>query len=369
MLEFDDLETVDELYNHAPCGYYTHLADGTIIKINDTLLSWLGYKREEVIRKISWTEFLTMGSKIYYETHFFPLLQIQDSALEIHFDLRRKDGSLLPVLFNTLKIYNKEYQTNFYRTTVFDITQRKSYERELLLAKRKAEELTKKYIEKNEQLMKFAYVVSHDLRSPVSNMIMMLELIHDKFSHEMSDDFKLNLSLLDRSAQKMIQFIQDILKFYQNTEYSYEPEYNFHPNLLKILDMFLVQGNVEIRIPKAPILIPINPIALEQILINLITNAIKYNDKEKIIIEIDMIKNDKYYIFTIQDNGRGISPENQEKIFQAFTSLKTKDRYGNLGTGIGLATIKKMIENFKGKIELESKLNEGSLFRIFFPLS
>jgi PAS domain S-box-containing protein len=368
MIDFVDQETADEFYNQAPCGYFSHLSDGTIIKINDTLLEWLGYTREEVLGKIPWTDFLTMGSKIYYETHFFPLLQIQDSALEIHFDIRRKNGSILPVLLNTVKLYHSTYQTNFYRSTLFDITQRKSYERELLLAKRRAEELSQKLAEKNEQLLKFAYVVSHDLKSPISNMIMFIELIKSKYASEISSSLEKHLSFLDKSAQKMLQLIQDILNFYKSTDYSYEPEYDFYPALKEIRDIFSSQENVEITIPEHPILVPINRVALEQIFLNLISNGIKYNDSPKILIQIGITRDDKEYVFTIQDNGRGINLSDQEKIFEPFTHLKTQDRFGKIGTGIGLATVKKIVENYKGKLELNSATFKGSLFKITFPI-
>ncbi len=369
MSEFVDWETAEELYNNAPCGYFSHLADGTIVKINDTLLRWLGYTREEVVRKIAWTDFLTMGSKIYYETHFFPLLQIQDSAMEIHFDIRRQNGSILPVLLNTTKFFNKQHEIHVYRSTLFDITQRKSYEKELLLAKRRAEELNQKYIEKNEQLLQFAYVVSHDLKSPLSNIIMMIELIQTKYQGMISGDLEKHLSFLEQSTQKMIQLIQDILNFYKNTEYSYEPEYDFYPVLQTIRDMFRFQENIEIQIPESSFFVPINRIALEQIFLNLISNGIKYNDSENVLIQIQMTKKENEYVFIIQDNGRGISLSDQEKIFEPFTHLKTKDRFGKLGTGIGLATVKKIIENYKGKLELESNSNQGTLFKIYFPVN
>ena len=105
-----------------------------------------------------------------------------------------------------------------------------------------------------------------------------------------------------------------------------------------------------------------NKTAIEQILINLIANAIKYNDKEIAKIDIEIIEEDNAYKIWVGDNGPGILQEDQERIFQIFEIVSTFDRFGKKGNGIGLATVKKIVEELGGTINVESEMKKGSKF-------
>src|SRR5581483_257458 len=94
-------ESVEELYEHAPAGYFSTLADGKIVKANATLLGWLGYERDDLVGRRRLHDLLPPGARIYYETHYAPLLQMQGSVSEIALELLRADGSRLPVLLNS----------------------------------------------------------------------------------------------------------------------------------------------------------------------------------------------------------------------------------------------------------------------------
>jgi signal transduction histidine kinase len=106
----------------------------------------------------------------------------------------------------------------------------------------------------------------------------------------------------------------------------------------------------------------LNRAAVEQILINLITNAIKYSDKEQVKIEIGVTESPTHYEFYVEDYGPGIALENQEKIFGIFQVLRDEDKYGTRGNGIGLATVKKIVENSGGSIKVVSEQAKGSKF-------
>lgn len=129
----------DEFYNHAPCGYFSTAENGIINKINDTLLVWLGYAKEDIIGKVTWQSLLSAGGKIYFETHYSPLLQMQGFVQEISFEMVRKDKTRLPILINTKQIRDENGIMQINYSTVFDVSQRKSYEKELLIAKRTVE--------------------------------------------------------------------------------------------------------------------------------------------------------------------------------------------------------------------------------------
>lgn len=129
----------EDLYDNAPCGYLSTLMDGKIVKINRTLLDWLGRTREEVVGRMHFTDLLTMGGKLYHETHFAPLMHLQHEINGIALELRTKDGSRLPVLVTSTVKTDNAGQPQLIRTTVNDARDRRAYETELLRAREKAE--------------------------------------------------------------------------------------------------------------------------------------------------------------------------------------------------------------------------------------
>jgi sigma-B regulation protein RsbU (phosphoserine phosphatase) len=131
-------DSVEELYEHAPCGFVTTLPSGTIIKVNQTLLGWTGHRREDLIGRVRLQDVLSAGDRIMYETHIAPLLQMQ-SEVQVAVDLRRADGSQLPALISSVLKRNDAGDPVLIHTTVFDATERRAYERELLRARHAAE--------------------------------------------------------------------------------------------------------------------------------------------------------------------------------------------------------------------------------------
>ena len=142
MTQFDPRlldEEVEDLYEHAPCGYLSMLPDGTILKVNETLLAWLGYERTALVGRMRFQELLSIGGRIYYETHFAPLLNMQGFVHEIAFDLMKKDRELLPVYASTIQRRKDSGAASVNRMTLFNVTDRRQYERELLLERQRAE--------------------------------------------------------------------------------------------------------------------------------------------------------------------------------------------------------------------------------------
>ncbi|MFI7597324.1 SpoIIE family protein phosphatase [Actinoplanes sp. NPDC049681] len=132
-------EDPGDLYEHAPCGYLTTLPDGTIVKVNETFLSWTGYDRSALVGLRRFRDLLSPGDKIYHETHYAPLLSMRDDVQEIAFELVRADGRRLPILVNSVLGRDPAGLPRVIRTMVFDATERRGYERELLGARRAAE--------------------------------------------------------------------------------------------------------------------------------------------------------------------------------------------------------------------------------------
>ncbi|WP_395705460.1 SpoIIE family protein phosphatase [Rhodococcus ruber] len=133
-------DSAESLYENAPCGYLSTLPDGRIAKINATLLQWLGLRRDDVVGRRYFSDLLTVGGRLYHETHFAPLLRMQGEISGIALELRAADGTRLPVLVTSVVRYDSGGQPLLIRTTVFDARERRAYETELLRARREAED-------------------------------------------------------------------------------------------------------------------------------------------------------------------------------------------------------------------------------------
>ncbi|WP_242906573.1 PP2C family protein-serine/threonine phosphatase [Actinomadura terrae] len=133
-------DSAEDLYENAPCGYLSTLPDGRIAKINRTLLDWLGYRREDLVGRRSFADLLTVGGRLYHETHFAPLLRMQGEIGGIALELRAADGTRLPVMVTSTVKTGHDGEPQLIRTTVFDARDRRAYEQELLRARREAEQ-------------------------------------------------------------------------------------------------------------------------------------------------------------------------------------------------------------------------------------
>jgi PAS domain S-box-containing protein len=126
-------ESAEDLYEHAPCGYLSTDTNGVIVNVNETFLTWSGYSREELVGEKRFPDILNAGGRIYYETHYAPLIAMQGAVREIAVDIRHADGSYLPALVNAVMT---SAEPPVIRTTIFDARDRRRYEQELLDARR-----------------------------------------------------------------------------------------------------------------------------------------------------------------------------------------------------------------------------------------
>jgi diguanylate cyclase (GGDEF)-like protein/PAS domain S-box-containing protein len=129
---------LEQLYEFAPCGYVSTTADGTIIRVNQTFLTWTGFARDELIGK-TFISLLSVGSQLFYETRYLAVLHLNGEAREVAFSLKARDGSALPILVNAMTVLDADGRPSLIRTAIFDSTARQNYERDLLDARRLAE--------------------------------------------------------------------------------------------------------------------------------------------------------------------------------------------------------------------------------------
>ncbi len=222
---------------------------------------------------------------------------------------------------------------------------------------------------KNNDLEKFAGVVSHDLKSPLANIISLLKIIEDENQNNFNEDTQLYFNYLRSATNSLRNYIDGILNFYKSD--SLLERKNELVNLNVLIDelkrMLPIDEGVSIKTNFANDTVVLNKAALQQVMLNLLSNAIRYNTKSNKIIEVSLIENDTYFNFSVSDNGNGILPDNFDKIFELFQTVDNQNDFDSKGSGIGLTTVKKVVESLGGKVCVSSELGIGSVFK--FSLS
>lgn len=214
-------------------------------------------------------------------------------------------------------------------------------------------------------LKDFAGVVSHDLKMPLSSIIMTIDVLKSGYTEHMDEQGVAYLDRLKRSAFNMSGYISNILEYYETENISsedYKEPFDLKGFLEGIVDMLNIESACEINLPANSFDLVCNKSGLEQILLNLLGNSLKYNDKEKTIIDIDAQEEEDCYKFSLTDNGMGIPEDKKEEIFKLFSIVNDRDKHGNKGNGIGLSTVKKLVERLEGQIDVTSEVGKYTTF-------
>lgn len=219
--------------------------------------------------------------------------------------------------------------------------------------------------EQNKGLEKFARLAAHDMKSPLANIVMLIDLFKNDYEGVVDAAGKDLLDSISGAAMSLNQLIDGILKYSRNAKILSENKefINFY-ELIKAA-ITLVDSSPEVCFElnfDHNISIYTNRVALEQIFINLLSNGIKYNDKS--IAEVTVrVRSEKDFVrINVIDNGLGIRPQDQERVFQLFETSVNQARRGEKGNGIGLATVKSLVEGLGGQIHVTSQVGVGSDF-------
>jgi two-component system, chemotaxis family, sensor kinase Cph1 len=229
----------------------------------------------------------------------------------------------------------------------------------------------------NEELDSFAYVASHDLKEPLRGIHNYANFLMEDYADVLDDDGVGKLQTLVRLTQRMEDLINSLLHFSRlgRAELIRQPV-NLNELVQQVITTLTIarpQSEVEFRIPQPLKSVECDRAQINELFTNLITNAIKYNDKPQKWVEIGFIERNgeskvapTSMTFYVRDNGIGISQEHLDKIFQIFRRLHGRDDFGG-GTGVGLTIARKIVERHGGRIWVESTPIEGSTF--YFTLS
>jgi sigma-B regulation protein RsbU (phosphoserine phosphatase) len=389
-----------ETYLHqAPCIYFVSTDNGTLVDVNETLCSHLGFQREALIgQKLD--KIFTISTRIFQQTHFFPLLKMQGHAEEIYISLQSNEGASVPVLINA------ERQTTngeIRNTHVGIIVQnRKKFEDELIAARKTAETAlqentalleARKELQKqtelldekinlinnqNEELMQFNRVVSHDLQEPLRKLsIFSTMLLEENDRAQQNNVVKKLMSVTDQMAT----IISGLQQYVWLTE---TPPKMIEVHLDKLL--LVVKQQIVKEFPGLNLIIETENLTslsadweqMKLLFYHLLSNAIRFRKKEHevyvrisgSIVMLNQFRNIrnkyKYTEFVklnILDDGIGFNSEYKEQVFKLFKRL-----HATSGRGIGLSLCKKIVESHAGTITIESQESEGTTVSIFFPI-
>jgi len=276
----------------------------------------------------------------------------------------RKDGSLVHIEWTASWDARDQVRYGIAR----DVTYRKLAETHLSELHESIRRQSKKLLESNEELERFAYVASHDLQEPLRMVASFLQLLQTKYDQQLDDTARRYINFATDGAERMKILINDLLEFSKISSLEVDHTViDLNKVVMKTrmnLKSFIDESQAKIKISLLPQVCG-NESQLLQLFQNLISNAIKYRDGLIPEIEITYSETPVQWQFGVQDNGIGIDAKFYDKIFIIFQRLHNKKHY--TGTGIGLAICKKIVELHGGKIWVESSKGNGSKF--YFTIS
>ena len=335
--------------------------DGRWLLVNQKLCEIVGYSEAELLtttfQDITYPE--DLATDLDYVRQLLAG-EIQTYMMEKRYV--RKQGTMVWV--NLTVSLRRDVVSNpiYFISAVEDIGVRKQAE---LALQTQAIELAKTtaLVElRNQELDRFAHIVSHDLKAPLRGIANLAEWIEDDLSGEVDSDIKKNLELMRSRVYRMEALISGLLQYARigNTEESLVA-FSIPQLLDEIVDSLNLPDGFAIELPVDLPPITTNRILLSQVLANLIGNAYKHHDRAEGRIRVTaQARSDDLWEFTVTDDGPGIAPANQERVFGIFQTLATANKDN---TGIGLSIVKKIVETQGGHISIECPLDRGTTFR------
>jgi sigma-B regulation protein RsbU (phosphoserine phosphatase) len=390
-------------FDHAPCYYFAATDEGELIAVNEMVCSALGYKKEELIGKHIESIF-TMATRIFYQTHLFPLLKLQGKAFEIFITVQTGSKDHIPLLCNISR--TNESGNNYISFIGIVVENRKKFEDELLNARKTAENALKEnsalfdaknelqktisilegrlhVIKKqNEETSQFNKVLAHDLQEPIRKLSIYISLLTEQKDTGLPKERREKIiDKIDHSAYQMRSIVNGLQQF----AWLAENNHNFEMvNLNQVIAGEKKQ--LEKEFPGIPLLVETDTIPLfmadesqmELLLYHILSNAIRFRKVDshpKVRITASVIKENYFKNLTgqykysdcvrveIKDSGTGFDNRFKDQVFELFKKLHPAS-----GRGLGLSLAKKIIDNHHGKITVNSKPGEGTTIVFVIPV-
>jgi sigma-B regulation protein RsbU (phosphoserine phosphatase) len=355
------------VFDAAPCGLLQTTEDGSILRANQVFCAWVGTDAAALIGVRRFQDLLTIGARIFHQTHWAPLLRMQGSISEVKLDLRRQDGSTLPVVFNAVRRVHGSITVH--EIAAFVARDRDAYERELLRSRAQLEELVTELTRLKSEAQDRATaaeqmigIVSHDLRNPLSNIRLATAVLNGT---DPSDNQKRTLDRLARATERADHLISDLLDFTQ-------------ARLGKGLSVVLVSIDLHAIIGHAvDELGPVYPRRalyhlrsgtgacradgnrLVQLVGNLISNAMTYGDPNAPVTVTSSLEASSFTI-AVHNAGTPIPFDVQARIFQPMT--RGTDANAGRSVGLGLFIVQEIARAHGGSVRVTSTAEEGTTF-------
>ncbi|MGH8853275.1 MAG: PAS domain-containing sensor histidine kinase, partial [Telluria sp.] len=341
----------DSLYDHAPCGLLLADADGLLLRANATACNWLGFDLAELVGIVRIQDLMTVGARLFHHTHCQPVLQVRGSVAELQIDLRHRDGTRLPMLVNIAR--RPDGGKTVDQWALFMATERQSYERELRHARKAAEEALEARRGAESQLQavnaelsaadrrkdEFLATLSHELRNPLAPMRSALEVLRRTVGAEGANTRL--LSVFDRQLHHLTHLVDDLMEVSRITQD--KMELRREPVDLAALARAAVcdtaglmehaRHSLAVDLPPNPVTVDADPTRLNQVIVNLLTNAAKYTpDGGRIVLSLGC--EDGMAVLAVVDNGIGLPAHALATVFDMFSQLEPALERSRGGLGI-----------------------------------
>ena len=355
---------MDPLLDSAPFGFLVALDDGYVEAANQTLADLLGTKKEVLISGHV-DNLLTSPSRIFYQTHFFPILKLQGQVNEVYVSMRARNGDEVPVLLNARRREAASGPRNYW--AVVAMHTRNQYENEILKARKLAEEAA---IAKDS----FLSFVSHELRSPLSAITGWAAILTSDAPVDPTK-LKRGMEAITRNAKLQVKLVDDLLDHARLAAGKVKVELS-HLDAGRILESVLEsveptanakQVAIEREIASGVHRVAADAERLQQIYWNLINNAIKFTPPGG-LVTVTLRRLNGFVELRVTDTGKGIAPDFLPYVFEAFRQEEGRVVRAEGGLGLGMAITRKLVELHGGNISAASPgIGEGATFTVRLP--
>jgi len=333
---------------------------GIIQWVNTGFTRLTGFSLEESVGK-RMSEFLYGPLTDQSIGHILSTCRFDTNSFNTELIKYKKNGERAWVEESVTKVFDEDELVTKFIFIESDVTERKSSEKQMREYLRNLEST-------NKELDKFAYVVSHDLKAPLRAIGNLTGWIEEDAGHMLPDMVRKNFNLIKNRVIRMESLINGILDYSKaaKSENQYE-NIDLNEVVHNSFDLLGQPSDCEIKIKEQLPMIFTDRSKINQVILNLVSNAVKFNDRKNKIIEVKCIDEDDHYKIGITDNGPGIDSKFHDKIFKIFQTLNTRDEFES--SGVGLAIVKKILDEEGGKIWLESEIEKGTTFYFTLPKS
>jgi PAS domain S-box-containing protein len=332
---------------------------GIIDRLNPAAVRLFGYEPEEAIGK-NVSMLMPSPHREQHDGYLSHYLQTGEKRIigkgrEV--EGQRKDGSTFPMDLAVAEMHIGDRR--MFTGVVRDISERKHAEEQ-----RKA--LLDEVSSANEELTNFAYVVSHDLKAPLRAIGSLANWLSTDYADKFDEEGKEHMRLLVNRVHRMSNLIDGILQYSRVGRVKESlSAVDLNKVVSEVIDLLAPPANITITVENRLPMVVVEPVRIQQVFQNLISNAIKYMNKPQGTVTISCIDDVRYWRFGIADNGPGIEQRHFERIFQLFQTLAPRDKVES--TGVGLALVKKIVEMYRGKVWVESTVGKGTTFWFTLP--